>query len=80
MDSSILTLICTDASLLDSNVQQCGAALQRILEHLSAQTNGWSFTVLMGGPDPLDPKGGNIITRSVSTWGPVELVTYQILT
>lgn len=47
-----------------SNVQQCGAALQRVLEHLAKQT-GWKFSVLMGGPDPVDPEGANIITRLV---------------
>ena len=46
-----------------SNVEQCGAALQRILEYLGNQT-GWKFTVLMGSPDPTDPDGANIITRS----------------
>ena len=52
---------------LNSNIQQCGGALQRILHHLGKQT-GWKFTVLMGGPDPLDPDIGNIITRSVFTY------------
>ena len=48
----------------NSNIQQCGGALQQILHHLGKQT-GWKFTMLMGGPDPLDPDIGNIITRSV---------------
>ncbi|KIK75808.1 hypothetical protein PAXRUDRAFT_18668 [Paxillus rubicundulus Ve08.2h10] len=49
-----------DLSTLRSNIQQCGAALQCVLEHLAKQT-GWTFSVLMGGPDPLSPEGENII-------------------
>ncbi|KAH0839408.1 hypothetical protein J3R83DRAFT_138 [Lanmaoa asiatica] len=43
------------------NIQQCGAALLHVLQHLGKQT-GWIFTILMGGPDPMDPQGANIIT------------------
>ncbi|KAG9316950.1 hypothetical protein JVU11DRAFT_3036 [Chiua virens] len=50
-----------DRIVLRSNIQQCGPALQRVINHLGEKT-GWKFTVLMGGPDPLDPQGGNIIT------------------
>ncbi|KAG9311390.1 hypothetical protein JVU11DRAFT_8501 [Chiua virens] len=42
-------------------IEQCGPALQHILEHFSSQTGGWHFSVLMGGPDPLDTTG-NLIT------------------
>ncbi|KAG6373789.1 hypothetical protein JVT61DRAFT_5934 [Boletus reticuloceps] len=51
------------SALCSSNIQQCGPALQRVLEHLVKQT-GWRFSVLMGGPDPLDPEGRNVITGS----------------
>ncbi|KAF8436058.1 hypothetical protein L210DRAFT_876247, partial [Boletus edulis BED1] len=49
-----------DPDLLQGNIQRCGAALQQVLEHLEIQT-GWKFSVLMGGPDPMDPEGANVI-------------------
>ncbi|KAI6148869.1 hypothetical protein BKA82DRAFT_133466 [Pisolithus tinctorius] len=42
-----------DAEMHRSNIQQCMPALMQILTHLSQKT-GWSFSVLMGGPDPAD--------------------------
>lgn len=36
--------------------------LHRVLEHLAKKT-GWSFSVIMGGPDPISPEEGNHITR-----------------
>ncbi|KAI6146259.1 hypothetical protein BKA82DRAFT_4356660 [Pisolithus tinctorius] len=42
-----------DAETRRSNIQQCAPALTQILTHLSQKT-GWSFSVLMGGPDPAD--------------------------
>ncbi|KAI5992360.1 hypothetical protein F5J12DRAFT_897249 [Pisolithus orientalis] len=42
-----------DAETCRSNIQQCMPALIQILTHLSQKT-GWSFSVLMGGPDPAD--------------------------
>ncbi|KAF8449524.1 hypothetical protein L210DRAFT_864066 [Boletus edulis BED1] len=50
-----------DPMTLRSNIQQCGPALQWVLEHFSWETR-WSFSVLMGGLDPVDPEGGNMIT------------------
>ena len=41
--------------------------------------NGWAFTVLMGGPDPTDPKGGNTIARSAPALRSVVLVTYKTM-
>ncbi|KAG6370582.1 hypothetical protein JVT61DRAFT_11379 [Boletus reticuloceps] len=49
-----------DPDLLQGNIQRCSAALQQVLEHLEIQTR-WKFSVLMGGPDPMDPEGTNII-------------------
>ncbi|KAG9316904.1 hypothetical protein JVU11DRAFT_2982 [Chiua virens] len=46
-------------------IEQCGPALQRILEHLSSQTGGWHFSVLMGGPDPLDTTGNLIMSLHI---------------
>ncbi|KIO12149.1 hypothetical protein M404DRAFT_7021 [Pisolithus tinctorius Marx 270] len=42
-----------DAETCRSNIQQCAPALTQILTHLSQKTS-WSFSVLMGGPDPVD--------------------------
>ncbi|KAF8426431.1 hypothetical protein L210DRAFT_934516 [Boletus edulis BED1] len=46
---------------MNSSIQQCGTALQRILGHLAKQT-GRTFGVLVGGPDPLSPGDENAIT------------------
>ncbi|KIJ04500.1 hypothetical protein PAXINDRAFT_22208 [Paxillus involutus ATCC 200175] len=51
----------TDPIILRTNIQQVGPTLQTILEHLARKT-GWSFTVIMGGPDPIIPDDGNHIT------------------
>lgn len=59
----------------DRNIEQCGPALQRVLKHLNSQT-GWHFSVLMGGPDPLDPLGDNMITRSAFLLGKLPLLTF----
>ena len=45
-----------------SHIQQCAPTLQQILDHLSRKT-GWSFSVLMGGPDPVEPEGQCIVMR-----------------
>ncbi|KIM61141.1 hypothetical protein SCLCIDRAFT_9508 [Scleroderma citrinum Foug A] len=42
-----------DAETCQSNIQQCGPALKDILIHLSRKT-GWSFLILMDGPNPTD--------------------------
>ncbi|KAI5999829.1 hypothetical protein F5J12DRAFT_895072 [Pisolithus orientalis] len=42
-----------DAETCRSNIQQCMPALTQILTHLSQKTS-WSFSVLIGGPDPAD--------------------------
>jgi len=47
---------------LFSNIQQCAPALQQILTHFSRKT-GWSFSILMGGPDPTDPEGQCVVAR-----------------
>ncbi|KAI6120378.1 hypothetical protein EDD17DRAFT_1505240 [Pisolithus thermaeus] len=56
-----------DDSIIDPknrqlNIKQCGPALQHILEYMVTKT-GWAFSVIMGGPDPLDAQGECIITR-----------------
>ncbi|KAI6104649.1 hypothetical protein EDD16DRAFT_1714579 [Pisolithus croceorrhizus] len=43
------------------NIEQCGPALQHILEYMATKT-GWAFSVIMGGPDPLDAQGECIVT------------------
>ncbi|KIM60070.1 hypothetical protein SCLCIDRAFT_26860 [Scleroderma citrinum Foug A] len=50
------TDLVADMEVHTSNIQQCAPALQQILGHLSRKT-GWSFSVLMGGPDPMDAEG-----------------------
>ncbi|KAH7917467.1 hypothetical protein BV22DRAFT_1135383 [Leucogyrophana mollusca] len=50
-----------DPAIRRLNIQECGPALERILQHMGRKT-GWKFTVIMGGPDPLDLEGNNIIT------------------
>ena len=47
---------------LPSNIQQCGQVLKDILIHLSCKT-GWSFSILMGGPNPTDPQERCAVTR-----------------
>ena len=47
---------------LFSNIQQCAPALQQILTHFSRKT-GWSFSILMGGPDLTDPEGQCVVAR-----------------
>ncbi|KAI6168039.1 hypothetical protein EDD17DRAFT_1503700 [Pisolithus thermaeus] len=46
------------------NIEQCEPTLQHILEYMVTKT-GWAFSVIMGGPDPLDAQGKCIITRQV---------------
>ncbi|KAF8123595.1 hypothetical protein EV363DRAFT_1070893, partial [Boletus edulis] len=47
------------------NIQEVGSTLHRVLEHLAKKT-GWSFSVIMGGPDPTSlADEGNHITRLV---------------
>ncbi|KAI6041779.1 hypothetical protein EDC04DRAFT_2892661 [Pisolithus marmoratus] len=43
------------------NIEQCGPALQHILEYMVTKT-GWAFSVIMGSPDPLDVQGKCIVT------------------
>ena len=52
----------TVSSFLFSNIEQCGPVLEQVLSHLSQKTE-WSFSVLMGGPDPTDPYGNHMVTR-----------------
>ncbi|KIM50563.1 hypothetical protein SCLCIDRAFT_145177 [Scleroderma citrinum Foug A] len=49
-----------DVEVHQSNIQQCAPALQQILDHLSRKT-GWSFSILMGGPDPIEPEGQCVV-------------------
>ncbi|KIK79976.1 hypothetical protein PAXRUDRAFT_36320 [Paxillus rubicundulus Ve08.2h10] len=49
-----------DAQEIQSNIQQCGPTLQQILAHMAKRT-GWMFTILMGGLDPMDPKGESVV-------------------
>ena len=57
--------------------------LHRVLEHLVKKT-GWSFSVIMGGPDPISPEEGNHITRLASFcglhWDMHMLTNYTIMT
>ncbi|KIK79094.1 hypothetical protein PAXRUDRAFT_162212, partial [Paxillus rubicundulus Ve08.2h10] len=41
-----------------SNIQQCGPALCYMVKK-----TGWAFSMIMGGPNPLDPVGGSVIVR-----------------
>ncbi|KAG6371365.1 hypothetical protein JVT61DRAFT_9573 [Boletus reticuloceps] len=44
------------------NIQEVGSTLHHVLEHLAKKT-GWSFSVIMGGPDPTSQaEEGNHIT------------------
>ncbi|KAI6100665.1 hypothetical protein EV401DRAFT_1894504 [Pisolithus croceorrhizus] len=53
-----------DPKICQLNIEQCGPALQHILEYMATKT-GWAFSVIMGGPDPLDAQGECIVTRRV---------------
>ncbi|KAI6040522.1 hypothetical protein EDC04DRAFT_2602453 [Pisolithus marmoratus] len=55
-DDSIINL-----KVCQLNIKQCGPALQHILEYMVTKT-GWAFSVIMGGPDPLDVQGECIVT------------------
>ncbi|KAF8138621.1 hypothetical protein EV363DRAFT_1104328, partial [Boletus edulis] len=43
------------------NIRELGPTLIRLLEYLAKKT-AWSFSVVMGGPDPISPEDGNHIT------------------
>ncbi|KAG9316185.1 hypothetical protein JVU11DRAFT_2206 [Chiua virens] len=51
----------SDPLIVRWNIQELGPTLHRILEHLSKKT-GWSFSLIMGRPDPISPEEGNHIT------------------
>ncbi|KAF8426148.1 hypothetical protein L210DRAFT_791859, partial [Boletus edulis BED1] len=55
----ILTLGHADETL-GSNIQQRVPALRRVIGHIGRKTK-MKFTILMGGLDPLDTEGGNMI-------------------
>ncbi|KAF8415324.1 hypothetical protein L210DRAFT_3768454 [Boletus edulis BED1] len=50
------------------NIQEVGSTLHRVLEHLAKKT-GWSFSVIMGGPDPtsLADEGNHITSLHIGT-------------
>ncbi|KAF8440265.1 hypothetical protein L210DRAFT_876828 [Boletus edulis BED1] len=60
-ESDINDDVKTNPVILHNNIQQCGPVLQHMIDHFSHKTQ-WMLTILMGGPNPLDPKGGNVIT------------------
>ncbi|KAF8131689.1 hypothetical protein EV363DRAFT_1158891 [Boletus edulis] len=54
----------TDPVTLHNNIQQCVPALRRVIDHIGRKTK-MKFTILMGGLDPLDTEGGNMILTLV---------------
>ncbi|KAI6014800.1 hypothetical protein PISMIDRAFT_25568 [Pisolithus microcarpus 441] len=50
-----------DPKIHQLNIEQCRPALQHILEYMVTKT-GWAFSIIMGGPDPLDAQGECIVT------------------
>ncbi|KAF8131971.1 hypothetical protein EV363DRAFT_1079593, partial [Boletus edulis] len=47
--------------LVSANIRELGPTLIRLLEYLAKKT-AWSFSLVMGGPDPISPEEGNQIT------------------
>ncbi|KAF8136190.1 hypothetical protein EV363DRAFT_1158432 [Boletus edulis] len=52
-----------DPLSIRKNIRELAPTLHRVLEHLAKKTS-WSFSLIMGGPNPISPEEGNHIARS----------------